>query len=80
MTMLERDLPLGEAKGLSFVEHWYCRETRTCAEKSLAMRTAAAQTLAFLLGNNIHCVDHLLLDKDALNSGAESHIMNLWGL
>jgi hypothetical protein len=76
--MLERDLPLAEAKGLSFVEHWDCREALTCAEKNLAMSTAAAQTLAFLLGNNIHCVDHLLLDEGALNRGAESNISNLW--
>jgi hypothetical protein len=76
--MLEGDMPLVEAKSLSFVEHSRCRESRSCTEQQTARHIAAAQTFAFLLGNDIHCVDHLLADKKAMNSEAESYVNYLW--
>jgi len=77
--MVECDLSLADAKSMSFVEHGGCRESNTCAEQETAKHTAAAQTLAFLIGNSIHCVDHLLCDNDTLSAEAESYINYLWG-
>lgn len=76
--MLESDLSLKQAKSLSFVEHGGCRESRACTEQETPKHTAAAQTLAFLLGNSIHCVDHLLLNEKGLNGDADSYINYLW--
>jgi len=76
--MLESDLPLSIAKDLSFVGHSKCRESQKCPEQNTAWNIAAAQTLAFLLGNDIHCVDHLLRGGSDLNSEAESYVNYLW--
>jgi hypothetical protein len=47
-------------------------------EEETTWNIAAAQTLAFLLGNSIHCVDHLLLDKENLSTQGESYVTYLW--
>ncbi len=76
--MVESDLSLSIAKSLSFVGHSKCRESGKCPEQKTTWNIAAAQTLAFLLGNDIHCVDHLLRDDNELNREAESYINYLW--
>jgi hypothetical protein len=76
--MVERDLPLAEAKAISFVNHSRCRERRGCPEEDIHPNAAGAQTFAFLLGNGIHCVDHLLKDEKALNSEADTCVNQLW--
>lgn len=76
--MVESDLSLSSAKSLSFVEHSKCRESWICPEQETTWNVAAAQTLAFVLGNGIHCVDHLLRRDDDLNSDADSYVNYLW--
>jgi hypothetical protein len=78
--LIESDLPLSIAKGFSFVSHSKCRESQNCSEQKTTWNVAAAQTLAFLFGNGIHCVDHLLRDGSDLNSEAESYVIYLWSV
>ena len=54
--MIEGDLPLKHAIALSFVEHVDCREDKKCKEQTLHTRIVTAQTLAFVLGNDVHCI------------------------
>jgi hypothetical protein len=78
--MVECDLPLADAKSMSFVEHGGCRESNTCAEQETAKNTAAAQTLAFLIGNGIHCVDHLFAQQRyAQHGGRKLYQFSLGG-
>jgi hypothetical protein len=78
--MVESDFALSDAKSLSFVEHARCRESRSCSEQEIRSNKAAAQTIAFILGNDIHCVDHLMYDEQTLDAEAENHIVNLWSV
>lgn len=76
--MVESDISLSDAKSVSFVTHSDCRESWNCTEEKIVKHTAATQTLAFLLGNNIHCADHLLQKNNDLNVEAESCVNYLW--
>ena len=76
--MVEADLRLAEATGLDFVTHSMCREAHDCKDKTITRSLAGAQTFAFLLGNKIHCVDHLLGDGESLNSTADQCVLQLW--
>ncbi len=76
--MVESDLTLSDARQLSFVEHARCRESRQCSEQNTRCNTSAAQTIAFILGNDIHCIDHLMCEQGTLNAEAENYILKLW--
>jgi hypothetical protein len=76
--MIESNLPLGDAIALSFVEHVDCREDKRCKEQTLRSRIVTAQTLAFVLGNDVHCVDHLLCDGKEMRNDAEPFFTDLW--
>jgi hypothetical protein len=76
--MVESDLSLADAKSISFVQHSRCRETRGCTEEKMNSSGAGAQTFAFLIGNDIHCVDHLLMTDRTLNSEANGCVNQLW--
>jgi hypothetical protein len=76
--MIESDLSLADAKSISFVQHSKCRERRGCRDEQLNSDAAGAQTLAFLMGNSIHCVDHLLVADQTLNSVADNCVNQLW--
>jgi hypothetical protein len=76
--MIESDLSLEDAQSLTFVEHARCRESNGCPEEKIAWHTAAAQTLAFLLGNDLHCVDHLLSRQETLNAEGDNCVNYLW--
>ena len=76
--MVEADLLLADATGLDFVMHSMCREPHGCKDRTTTPPMAGAQTFAFLLGNDIHCVDHLFGDSKTLNSTADLCVIQLW--
>jgi hypothetical protein len=57
--MINRDITLEEAIFLDYVAHSKCRESRHCVEEKLSADRVAAQVMAFVIGNDIHCIDHL---------------------
>jgi hypothetical protein len=68
--MIDRDVSLREATTLDFVRHSRCRESRSCGDEKIGEYRIAGQVIAFILGNSIHCVDHLLTKEERLTSSA----------
>jgi hypothetical protein len=61
--MVEADIQLSYCAGLSFIDHHpsICRPLRSsCKDFKSVPQLPAGQVLAFLVGNNLHSLDHVL--------------------
>lgn len=61
--MIESDIALAECNALDFVDHnkQYCRFNKNnCPDKMAPRIKIGAKLLSYLLGNNIHSIDHIL--------------------
>jgi hypothetical protein len=61
--MIEADIPLDDCVGFEFITHHdkFCSLHRSaCPDLSCQPMRAGDRTIAFLLGNNLHSIDHVL--------------------
>lgn len=61
--MIDRDLALDECLSFEFITHNpnYCRlNGSSCSDKNAPQYKTAGRILAFLIGNDLHCLDHIL--------------------
>lgn len=61
--MVEADVNLGDCIEVEFISHNrdYCRPYRSgCPDKTAPPYRTGSRVLSFLIGNNIHCIDHAL--------------------
>jgi hypothetical protein len=72
--MVDQDISLSTVASFDFVGHTKCRESRSCKEEEYGYQATGGEVMSFILGNNIHCLDKVLVDGGNLTSTAKRNL------
>ena len=76
--MIDQDIPLSKVASFDFVGHAKCRESRSCNEEKDGYKSTGGQVMSFILGNEIHGLDKVLVDDGDLTSEADSTLISVY--